>query len=132
MTYLLDTNIISAHLRRPAGLQHRFIQHGGRIAVPTIVLAELYAWAFGKDDPLSLSKTIATVLEDLSIVDFDAASALEFGRLRVELRRQGKAVSPPDLMIASTALAHDLIVVTDNTRHFEVIPDLRRENWLEP
>ena len=50
MTYLLDTNIISAHLRRPAGLQHRFIQHGGRIAVPTIVLAELYAWAFGKAD----------------------------------------------------------------------------------
>jgi predicted nucleic acid-binding protein len=35
-------------------------------------------------------------------------------------------------MIASTALAHDLIVVTDNTRHFEVIPDLRLENWLDP
>lgn len=131
MTYLLDTNIISAHLRRPAGLQHRFIQHGGRIAVPTIVLAELYAWAFGKADPVSLLKTIREVLDDLTILDFDAASALEFGRLRVELRGRGTPVSPPDLMIASTALAHDLIVVTDNTRHFEVIPELRLENWLD-
>lgn len=132
MTYLLDTNIISAHLRRPAGLQHRFVQHSGRMAVPTIVLAELYACAFGKDDPLSLLKTIATVLDDLFVIEFDAPSALEFGRLRVELLRQGRAVSPPDLMIASTALAHDLIVVTDNTKHFEVIPDLRLENRLEP
>ena len=41
MSYLLDTNIVSAHLRRPAGLQHRFVQHGGRIAIPTIALAEL-------------------------------------------------------------------------------------------
>jgi tRNA(fMet)-specific endonuclease VapC len=35
-------------------------------------------------------------------------------------------------MIASTALVHDLIVVTDNTRHFAVIPGLRLENWLAP
>lgn len=132
MTYLLDTNIISAHLRRPVGLQHRFIQHGGRIAVSTIVLAELYAWAFGKPDPWPLLETIEECLEDITILDFDAASAREFGRLRVELRRQGIIVSPPDLMIASTAFAHDLIVVTDNTRHFEVIPDLRLENWLTP
>ena len=31
MTYLLDTNILSAHLRRPSGLQHRFVQHAGRL-----------------------------------------------------------------------------------------------------
>ncbi len=24
MSFLLDTNIVSAHLRRPAGLSHRF------------------------------------------------------------------------------------------------------------
>ncbi len=132
MTYLLDTNILSAHLRRAAGLQHRFIQHGGRIAAPTIVLAELYAWAFGKTDPDPPLKAIGEVLDEVTILDFDAASALEFGRLRIELRRRGTPVSPPDLMIASTAVAHGLIVVTDNTRHFEVIPGLRLENWLNP
>jgi predicted nucleic acid-binding protein len=41
MTHLLDTNICSVHMRRPAGLDHRFFQHAGGIAIPTVVLAEL-------------------------------------------------------------------------------------------
>jgi hypothetical protein len=32
---LLDTNICSAHLKRPAGLMHRFIQHSGRLHIPS-------------------------------------------------------------------------------------------------
>ena len=31
MSYLLDTNICSAHIRRPAGLAHRFVQYSGRL-----------------------------------------------------------------------------------------------------
>ena len=31
VSFLLDTNILSAHLRRPAGLAHRFFQHAGRL-----------------------------------------------------------------------------------------------------
>jgi tRNA(fMet)-specific endonuclease VapC len=46
MTHLLDTNICSAYLKRPGGLAHRFMQHAGGLALPTIVLAELYTWAF--------------------------------------------------------------------------------------
>lgn len=42
MSFLLDTNICSAHMSRPAGLMHRFQQHGGQLYVPTIVFAELY------------------------------------------------------------------------------------------
>jgi predicted nucleic acid-binding protein len=49
MSYLLDTNICSAHARRPGGVAHRFIQHAGRLSMPTIVLAELYAGAYMLD-----------------------------------------------------------------------------------
>lgn len=45
MSYRLDTNICSAYLKRPAGLAHQFQQHGGGLAIPSIVLAELYTWA---------------------------------------------------------------------------------------
>ena len=41
MNFLLDTDTCSAHMRRPARLAHRFIQHTGGLAIPTIVLAEL-------------------------------------------------------------------------------------------
>ena len=45
--------------QRPSGLSHRFIQHAGRMAVSTIVLAELYAWAYGRDDPTPVHSTRA-------------------------------------------------------------------------
>lgn len=44
----------------------------------------------------------------------------------------GVVVNPVDLMIASVALTYDLVLVTHNVRHFEVIPDLRIEDWLAP
>ena len=36
MTHLLDTNICSAHMRRPGGLAHRFFQHAGGRRFPPL------------------------------------------------------------------------------------------------
>jgi predicted nucleic acid-binding protein len=47
MSFLLDTNICAAHLKRPSGLIHRFVQHGGGLFISTIVLGELYTWLTG-------------------------------------------------------------------------------------
>lgn len=130
MTFLLDTNICSAHLRGPSGLMHRFVQHSGRLSVPSVVLAELYTMAYGKADPRPVLQQICDLLRDVQLIPFDQASAEEFGRLRNLLRRQGIGVSPVDLMIAATALAHDLTLVTHNTSDFQQIPALRLEDWL--
>jgi len=46
MSFLLDTNILSAHLRRPAELAHRFFQYSGRLYTSSVCLAELYVWAY--------------------------------------------------------------------------------------
>ena len=43
--FLLDTNICSAYMRRPGKLAHWFLQFGDQIAIPTIVLTELFAGA---------------------------------------------------------------------------------------
>jgi hypothetical protein len=51
VSFLLDTNIMSEHLRRPAGLIHRFVQHSGRLYTSSISLAELYGWANSRKDP---------------------------------------------------------------------------------
>lgn len=47
MTHLLDTNICSAHMRRPGGLAHRFFQHAGGIAISSIVCRACRAAARG-------------------------------------------------------------------------------------
>jgi predicted nucleic acid-binding protein len=42
VSFLLDTNIVSAYLKRPGALAHRFIQYSGRLYVSSVALAELY------------------------------------------------------------------------------------------
>lgn len=46
MSFLLDTNICSAHLKDRRRLFARFVQHAGRLHTSRIVVAEIYAWAF--------------------------------------------------------------------------------------
>lgn len=132
MSYLLDTDTVSTHMKQPTRLAHRFIQHSGRLAIPSIVLAELYAGAHLRRDPTPLLQGIADLLIAVAVIDFDSASAEQFGRLRGELKRSGVGVGPMDLLIASVALAHGLTLVTHNTAHFGPIPGLSIEDWLTP
>jgi len=94
MSFLLDTNIWCAHITRPGGLAHRFIQHLGRLYVPTIVLGELYVWAYQRPNPTSLLQAIENeLLADVELVSFDKQCAHEFGRMRGSLMKSGVTVS---------------------------------------
>jgi tRNA(fMet)-specific endonuclease VapC len=131
MSYLLDTNILSAHLRRPSGLQHRFVQHSGRLYASSVALAELYDWAYRRSDPAAALAAVEKMLfHEVATVDFDNDCAKECGRLRAELRLQGINVAAMDLLIASVALLFDLTLVTHNIQDFQRIPGLRLEDWL--
>jgi tRNA(fMet)-specific endonuclease VapC len=132
MSHLLDTNICAAHFRRPGGLAHRFMQHVGRLFLPAIVLAELYAGAYHVRDPAPLLGKIGDLLQDVQVLPFDEACAEEFGKVRGGLLQKGITVPVVDLMIASVALAHDLTLVTHNTADFQNIPKSRLEDWLVP
>jgi predicted nucleic acid-binding protein len=72
------------------------------------------------------------LFREVSVVQYDGDCAQEFGRVRVEMRRQGMEVPSVDLLIASVALVYDLTLVTHNTAHFENIPGLRLDDWLTP
>ncbi|MGC8639153.1 MAG: type II toxin-antitoxin system VapC family toxin [Isosphaeraceae bacterium] len=132
MSYLLDTNICSAHIRRPGGIAHRFIQYSGRLWMPTIVLAELYAGAYMLDAPARVLEGIHELRKDIGLLAFDETCAEEFGKLRGQLKRLGIQRNAVDLMIAAVALAHDLTLVTHNTQHFQNIANLRLDDWLAP
>lgn len=132
MKFLLDTNICSAHMRRPARLAHRFIQHLGQLVIPTIVLGELYAGAYRHSNSPRLLALIGDLLLEVQVRDFDSACAEKFGQVRGQLLQQGISVSTVDLMIASVALVHNLTLVTNNTADFRSIPGLRLEDWLTP
>jgi tRNA(fMet)-specific endonuclease VapC len=132
MTHLVDTDTCSAHMRRPAGLAHRFFQYAGGLAISSVTLAELYAGAYHRSQPARWLALIADLLQDVAILDFDAVCAEQFGRVRGPLLRQGIQVATADLMIASTALVHNLTLVTHNTSDYQNVPGLRLDDWLVP
>ena len=82
MTHLLDTDICSAQMRRPAGLAHRMMQYVGGVAISSVTLAELYAGAYKRPSPGPLLVAIADLLQEVAVIDFDRDCAHQFGMIR--------------------------------------------------
>jgi len=109
------------------------MQYSGGLFIPTIVLGELFAWAYRRDDPTPLLHFLNDdLLMDVDVLPFDAICAEQYGMVRGRLLRQGITVPEPDLMVASVALVHNLTLVTHNTADFQNIPGLRLDDWLTP
>ena len=49
----------------------------------------------------------------------------------MQLKNQGKLIEDADILVAATAIYKELVVVTDNERHFRRIKGLEVENWLK-
>ena len=56
----------------------------------------------------------------------------KFGELQAALFDAGKPAPEMDLLIAATALVHDLTLVTHNVRDFANVPGLMVQDWLNP
>jgi tRNA(fMet)-specific endonuclease VapC len=129
---IANTNICSAHLRRPGGLAHRFVQIAGNLAIPTVVLGKLLVGVYRHPTPKALLRGIEDLRLEVAILPFDEPCAWRFGEVRGALLKLGRPISAVDGMIAAVALVHDLTLVTHNVRHFEHVPGLRFEGWLAP
>lgn len=71
------------------------------------------------------------VLPRIPVLPFALGEARIYGELRASLETARTRLADMDLLIASVALANDLILVTGNVRHMERVPKLTVENWLQ-
>ena len=133
MIYLLDSNAWIAYLRQNnPRLVQRFLQVApADIGLNSVVLAELYYGAHhGPANKLAANLELVNKLQHrFSSLPFDDRSAAEYGVIRAHLAAQGKVIGPNDLMIASIARAHNLTLVSHNTREFSRVPELKVEDW---
>lgn len=66
------------------------------------------------------------------VLDWDGKAAEAYADIRYSLTIGNKPIGRMDMMIAAHALAADLTLVSNNTRHYErLAPPLRLENWTE-
>lgn len=133
MSFVLDTDICSAHLKGDGRVHTRTVQHSGGIYMSILTLGELYTWA-NRDPDRSAARidAIGDLLSDVQVLQVDQQIAFVFGATRAELLGRGRVVDVVDLFIAATALEFNFTVVTHNVKHFQDVPGLRIEDWLAP
>lgn len=129
--YLLDTNICIYLLKGRYDIAERLSSLDGvRVCISEITLAELYYGASKserKEEQIHDVHVIADMFEVLPISD-----SLElYGDDRYLLEKQGLRIDDFDLLIGTTAIVHDLVVVTENIKHLGRIPQVQVENWIE-
>ncbi len=99
------------------------------LCLSSITLAEL---SLGVEISQNYAKNEQTLLQFLSIfriTHFDDFAAIEYGKICVNLQRNGTPIGPLDMLIATHAKSLSLTLVTNNTREFERVEGLPLENW---
>ncbi|RDJ23620.1 type II toxin-antitoxin system VapC family toxin [Bosea caraganae] len=127
MSFLLDTNIIS-ELAKPcpsAGvLQFLETSDEDRLHLSVITLAELHRGIALLDDGQRQRSLAAWLSEALPerfagrILDVTPPVAAAWGELMAKSRRAGTNLQAMDGLLAATASAHDMVLVTRNQRDF--------------
>lgn len=125
MSFLVDTDICSAYLRGHSRIFSRFVQHGGQLQVSIITLAELAVWIRRGGSGGARAQRVQQLSLLAPAIAIDLAIADKFGEVRAGQLSVGQLTPPMDLLIATTALIHNLTLVTHNPRHYAGVPDCK-------
>lgn len=130
MSFLLDTDICSAHLKGDQAVWQKMQQHGGQLHVSVITVGELYTWTSRKGVSAKRQTSLREMFRDIRIVEVTRAIGEEFGRLRASFFDAGRTPPDMDLLIAATALVSDFTLVTHNVQDYQFIDKLRIHDWI--
>jgi tRNA(fMet)-specific endonuclease VapC len=115
MTYLVDTTWIIEYLRGNQEVIQRLrsLRDEG-LSIAIVSLAELYEGVFRSNNPSSNEAALKDFLTGVTILSIDEEVCIIFGREMARLRQRGMSVGDMDLLIAATALRHNLTLLTQD------------------
>jgi tRNA(fMet)-specific endonuclease VapC len=129
--YLLDTDTIIYIFKGHPCVRKNLERHfHDPLKLSVITLMELYYGAYkSKKTAVNLAR-IRTLESELEIIPLGRETVETFGMIKADLERMGTPLDDFDLILASCAIAHNLILISNNVRHFERIDGLKIENWV--
>lgn len=131
MKYLLDTNICIHLFRGKFNLLEKFEKINlNDCAISEITYAELIFGAENSANPEKNLEIIDSFVSQIMVIPIFNAIHL-YAKEKVRLRKNGNMISDFDMLIGCTAIANDLIMVTENLKEFERIKGINMENWVK-
>jgi tRNA(fMet)-specific endonuclease VapC len=135
-TYMLDTNICSFIMReQPEAVikcLEQAVLRNHRIVVSAITYAEMRFGAIGKKASPRHAQLVDAFCARLdAVLAWDRAAVDATMEVKAALSAAGTPIGPNDTAIAGHAIAADAILVTNNTREFARVPDLKLEDWVK-
>lgn len=126
MSYLIDTTFaIDLLTNQPDARNLLPALRPDGFALTIFSYMELWEGVVTNRDPRAAARVLQTFLSGVPILPFSRRVARRAGRLRGELRALKRPIEQRaiDLLIAATALEHDLVMVTSD-RDYTDIPGL--------
>jgi len=132
---LLDTDTLSFFLRnenkeeqKTTQKVNRYLKEHQKITISIITYYELLnGLYFG--DTKERTQEIDLFLDNQTILPISKTVAHKAAQIYTNLRSQGNVITHNDILIAATAIVENLVLITNNTKHFDRIEELKTENW---
>ena len=133
MKYMLDTNTcIYIIKRKPVEIIDRFRQlQISQVSISSITLSELEYGVIKSSKPEQNHLALAQFLAPIEILPYDNGAAQHYGELRLYLEKHGTPIGSLDMLIAAHALSTGCILITNNVKEFERVPNLKINNWVK-
>lgn len=129
MKYLLDTNVCIELLHDNANISDKIREVSpDNCVVSSVTMAELFYGAYNSNRQESAVESVRVIAELFDVIP--AIESEEFGKIKASLRKKGTPIDDFDILIASTAIANNMILVSENVKHMSKIDGVTLENWM--
>jgi len=127
--YLLDTNICIYYIKGLYDLKSKFEEVGPENCfISEITLAELKFGVAKSKAKEKNQKALDNFLSGIQLLPIFPALDI-YAEEKARVQKSGKIIDDFDLLIGATAVSFDLVMVTNNTNHFNRIKDIILEDW---
>jgi tRNA(fMet)-specific endonuclease VapC len=128
--FLLDTDTIILNLKGHPAVKENLQRHqNDPLKVSVITCMELYYGAYKSPHVAGNLAKIQMIEGSLEVISLGPEAAQIFGMLKAQMEKKGTRLDDFDLAIASSAMVHNLILVTNNLNRFKRITGLKLANW---
>ena len=130
--YLLDTNICIYYIKGKFNLDKKFdAVDENSLFISEITLAELKFGVENSAFPDSNRTVLQNFLSGIQVLPiFDSLDI--FAKEKARLRKSGTPVDDFDLLIGACAIVNNMVLVTNNAKHFKRLDGIVIENWTIP